>query len=88
MFYHTLRSIFLRVAQLASLIDHVIYPSLVGGTVTQIWCSKVGFGCSPPVMTEEKFTEVMSPQFDVAVDLFDHLVKVEELQKTADFEKR
>jgi len=59
-------------------------PSLVSG----MWCSTVGLGCYPPVMTEEKFTEVMSPQFDVAVDLFDHLVKVEELQKTADFEKR
>lgn len=30
----------------------------LGGTVAQIWCSKVGLGCSPPVMTEEKFTEV------------------------------
>lgn len=39
-------------------------------------------------MTEEKFTEAMSPQFEVAVDLFDHLVNVEKLQKTADFEKR
>ena len=76
----------LPIRTLSVMLSHV--PSLLSGIGVRMWCSNGGWGCSPPVMTEEKFTEVMSPQFDVAVDLFDHLVKVEELQKTADFEKR
>lgn len=77
---------YFHVGSIWSIMSHV--RSLVGGTIVQMWCRRVGLGCSPPVITEEWFTEVMSPQFEVAVDLYDQLVKVEELQNTANLEKR
>lgn len=63
-------------------------PSFIGGIAFRMWCTNIGMGCPPPVITEEEFTEVMAPQFEVAVDLFDHLVQVEKLHQTANFKKR